>query len=107
MDMARHKQGIQRLKQKFENTDTAQKVRTAELADLCPVDEAMCLEAGSFSTWEMKQMVILPHIGNLCPLAPGDSASKRERGSRPFQVTHFMLPPQVWKRLQVLMPDGT
>lgn len=67
VDMVRHKQGIQRLKQKFENIDTVQKVRTAELADLRPVDEAMCLEAGSFSTWEMKQMVILPHIGTLCP----------------------------------------
>lgn len=60
MDMVRHKQGIQRLKQTFENADTVQKVRTADLADLRTVDEAMC--------WETRQMVILPHT--VCSLPP-------------------------------------
>lgn len=59
MDMVRHKQGIQRLKQTFENADTVQKVRTADLADLRTVDEAMC--------WETRQMVILPHIVRSLP----------------------------------------
>lgn len=59
MDMVRHKPGIQRLKQTFENADTVQKVRTADLADLRRVDEATC--------WETRQMVVLPHTVHSLP----------------------------------------